>query len=199
MWCSNERLCCWGLYSPPGIPPGIRLESWNSAGLITEFDILAESAQNIMGIGFVLLCLVIPYRVWPHPVKKKKKSMECPVDFHGTSPRWSCDIIHVMISCANLNMIQMSQHVTSIPFFNQPPTTTQRRCRQQPRYNAQRQPQLTSTPPPWPPNKWSWPPTNEDSHPHMKMNHDQPTTIHHGSWTMASSHVRTWAMMSPGE
>jgi len=52
-----------GLYSPPGIPPGIRLESQNSTGLI--FDIPAESAQNIMGIVFLLLCLVIPYRVRP--------------------------------------------------------------------------------------------------------------------------------------
>jgi len=52
-----------GLYSPPGIPPGIWLESRNSGGLITEFDILAESAWNIMGIVFILLCLVIPYRV----------------------------------------------------------------------------------------------------------------------------------------
>jgi hypothetical protein len=39
-----------GLYSPPGIPPGIRLESRNSTGLITEFDIPAESTRNIMGI-----------------------------------------------------------------------------------------------------------------------------------------------------
>jgi len=52
-----------GLYSPPGIPPGIRLQSQNSAGLIMEFDIPAESAWNIMGIVFVLFCLVIPYRV----------------------------------------------------------------------------------------------------------------------------------------
>jgi len=53
-----------GLYPPPpGILPGIRLQSRNSTGLIMEFDIPAESARNIMGIVFVLLCLVIPYRV----------------------------------------------------------------------------------------------------------------------------------------
>jgi len=52
-----------GLYSPPGIPPRIQLESQNSAGLIMEFDILVEAAWNIMGIGFLLLCLVILYRV----------------------------------------------------------------------------------------------------------------------------------------
>jgi hypothetical protein len=39
-----------GLYSPPGIPPGIRLESRNSAGLTTEFDIPAEFTRNLMGI-----------------------------------------------------------------------------------------------------------------------------------------------------
>ena len=78
-----------GLYSPPGISPGIRLQSRNSAGLITEFDIPAESARNIMGIVFLLLCLVILYRVRPNSVKKKLKSVERPVDFHGTSPRSS--------------------------------------------------------------------------------------------------------------
>jgi len=82
-----------GLYSPPGIPPGIRLESRNSARLITEFDILAESARNIMGIMFLLLCLVIPYRVRPESMKKKMKSVDRPVDFHGTSLRSSCEII----------------------------------------------------------------------------------------------------------
>jgi len=100
--CSNAGLG--GLYSPPGILPAIRLESQNSARLISEFDILAESAQNIMGIVFLLLCLVILYRVRPESVKKKLNSMECLVDFHGTSPRSSCEIIHVMISRANLNL-----------------------------------------------------------------------------------------------
>jgi len=60
-----------GLYSPPGILPRIQLESWNSARLITEFDIPAESAWNIMGIVFLFLCLVIPYRVQPDSMKKK--------------------------------------------------------------------------------------------------------------------------------
>jgi len=46
-----------GLYSPPGIPPGIWLESWNSTGLISEFDIPVESAWNIMGIVFLLYVL----------------------------------------------------------------------------------------------------------------------------------------------
>jgi len=73
-----------GLYSPPGILPGIRLESRNSTGLILEFDIPAESAWNIMGIVFLLLCLVIPYRVRPKSVKKKLNSVECPVDLHST-------------------------------------------------------------------------------------------------------------------
>jgi len=36
-----------GLYSPPGILPRIWLESWNSARLISEFDIPVESAWNI--------------------------------------------------------------------------------------------------------------------------------------------------------
>jgi len=80
------------------------LSPWYSARLISEFDILAESARNIMGIVFLLLCLVIPYRVRPESVKKKLNSVECPVDFHGTSPRSSHEIIHVMISHANLNM-----------------------------------------------------------------------------------------------
>jgi len=80
------------------------LSPWYSAGLVSEFDIPAESAWNIMGIVFLLLCLVIPYRVRPKSVKKKLNSIERLVDFHGTSPRSSCEIIHVMISCANLNM-----------------------------------------------------------------------------------------------
>ena len=52
-----------GLYSPPGIPPGIPLESRNSAGLILEFDILPDCGQNITGMVFHLLCLMSPYRV----------------------------------------------------------------------------------------------------------------------------------------
>jgi len=100
----SEYECEGGLYSPPGIPPGIQLESRNSAGLISEFDIPAESARNIMGFVFLLLCLVIPYRVRPESVKKKLNSMERLVDFHGTSLKSSREIIHVMISRANLNM-----------------------------------------------------------------------------------------------
>jgi hypothetical protein len=45
------------------------LESWNSAGLNTEFDIPAECAQNLTGIVFFLLCLIIPYRVRLDSVK----------------------------------------------------------------------------------------------------------------------------------
>jgi len=81
------------LYSPPGILPGIQLESRNSARLISEFDILVESAQNIMGIVFLLLCLVILYRVQPKSGKKKLNSVEHLVDFHGTSLRSSREII----------------------------------------------------------------------------------------------------------
>jgi len=69
-----------GPYSPPGILPRIRLESWNSARLILEFDIPAESAWNIMGILFLLLCLVIPYRV----CEKK-------IEFCGTSSGFPWD------------------------------------------------------------------------------------------------------------
>jgi len=65
-----------------------------------EFDIPAESAWNIMGIVFLLLCLVIPYRVQPNFMGKKMKSIEPLVDFHGTCPRSSCEIIHVIVSCA---------------------------------------------------------------------------------------------------
>ena len=54
---------CRGLYSPLLIPPGIPLESWNSTGLDPEFDILWDCAWNIMGMVFLLLCLVSPYRV----------------------------------------------------------------------------------------------------------------------------------------
>ena len=46
------------LYSLPGIPPGIPLESWNSTGLILEFDIPLDCGQNILGMLFYLLCLV---------------------------------------------------------------------------------------------------------------------------------------------
>ena len=52
-----------GLYSPPGIPPGIPLESRNSAGLIPEFDIPPDCARNITGMVFYSVCLVSPYRV----------------------------------------------------------------------------------------------------------------------------------------
>ena len=50
-----------GLYSPPLIPPGIPLESWNSAGLDPEFGILLDFAQNITRMVFLLLCLVSPH------------------------------------------------------------------------------------------------------------------------------------------
>jgi len=112
-----------GLYSPPGISPGIRLQSRNSAGLITEFDIPAESARNIMGIVFLLLCLVILYRVRPNSVKKKLKSVERPVDFHGTSPRSSREIIHVMISRARTKQtLFVWHHARPTLFFPPPPT-----------------------------------------------------------------------------
>ena len=45
----------------PGIPPGIPLESRNSAGLIPEFDIPPDCGRNITGMVFYLLCLVSPY------------------------------------------------------------------------------------------------------------------------------------------
>jgi len=115
-----------GLYSPPGILPGIRLQSQNSTGLIIEFDIPVESAWNIMGIVFVLLCLVIPYRVQPHSVKKKLKSVDRPVDFHGTSPRSSCEIIHVMISCARTKQtmfVWCLAHQTWPTLFFPPPSS----------------------------------------------------------------------------
>ena len=50
-----------GLYSPPGIPPGIPLESRNSAGLIPEFDIPPDCGWNITRMVFYLLCLVSLY------------------------------------------------------------------------------------------------------------------------------------------
>ena len=46
-----------GLYSPPGILPGIPLESRNSAGLIPEFDIPPDCGWNITRMIFYLLCL----------------------------------------------------------------------------------------------------------------------------------------------
>jgi len=115
-----------GLYSPPGIPPRFRLQSRNSAGLIMEFDIPVESAWNIVGIVFVLLCLVIPYRVRPHSVKKKLKSVDRPVDFHGMSPRSSCEIIHVMISCARTKQtmfVWRLAHQTQPTLFFPPPSS----------------------------------------------------------------------------
>jgi hypothetical protein len=58
---STQRQChTRGLYSPPGIPPGIWLESWNSARLIMEFDILVESTWNITGIHLFYFTLIIP-------------------------------------------------------------------------------------------------------------------------------------------
>ena len=52
--------CIWrGLYSPPGIPPRIPLESRNSAGLFTEFGIPADCTRNIHGIHFSWICLII--------------------------------------------------------------------------------------------------------------------------------------------
>ena len=59
-----------GLYSPPGIPPGIPLESPNSAGLIPEFDIPPDCRWNITGMVFYLLCLVSPYLVPLHSIEK---------------------------------------------------------------------------------------------------------------------------------
>jgi hypothetical protein len=50
----------------------VLLESQNSTGLFMEFGIPVEWAQNIMGIAFLLLCLVSPYRVPPYSVKKIK-------------------------------------------------------------------------------------------------------------------------------
>ena len=180
-WTGSPCRDCWGLYSPPGIPPGIRLESRNSAGLILEFDIPAESAQNIMGIVFLLLCLVIPYRVRPQSMKKKLNSMEHPVDFHGTSPRSSREIIHVMISRANLNMWDsfpnkqtmfvwqsLSSHHYHL-FFPPPsplPTTTN--------HAHHRHPPCSSPPPP------SWSPTNANDHqrPHRHHNHPKNKAGH---------------------
>ena len=60
---ANKRTQCRGLYSPPGIPPRIPLESRNSAGLIPEFDIPPDCAQNITRMVFYSVCLVSPYRV----------------------------------------------------------------------------------------------------------------------------------------
>ena len=100
-----------GLYSPPGIPPGIRLESRNSAGLITEFDIPAESARNIMGIMFLLLCLVIPYRVRPESIKKKMKSVDRPVDFHGTSKVGEKSMVKICTTCLHHSLIVYYRHL----------------------------------------------------------------------------------------
>jgi len=84
-----------------------------------------------MGIVFLLLCLVILYRVWPKSMKKKLNSMECLVDFHGTSLRSLHEIIHVMILHVNLNMPNkqtmfvwqsLSSHHHQ-PCLSPPPTT----------------------------------------------------------------------------
>jgi len=121
-----------GLYSPPGIPPGIWLQSQNSTGLIMEFDIPAESARNIMGIVFLLLCLVIPYRVRPNSMKKKLKSVERLVDFHGTSPRSSHEVIHVMISRARTKQTLFVWHhahqTWPTLFFPPPPSHHHQPC-----------------------------------------------------------------------
>jgi len=185
-----------GLYSPPGIPPGIRLQSRNSARLITEFDIPAESAWNIMGIVFVLLCLVIPYRVRPHSVKKKLKSMDHPVDFHGTSPRSSHEIIHVMISHARTKQTMfvwcLAHQTWPTLFFPPPPTMLITGHRHQPRssppptfvtIHERQQPPTTPLPPRLP--------ETEANHPQTKMaTHIRVT---------ASSHIRTQATTSQGE
>jgi hypothetical protein len=95
-----------GLYSPPGIPPGIRLESRNSAGLITEFDILADFAWNITGIAFWLICLVSPYRVPPDSVKKNQNPWTVRRNSVGQVkiPRRSSReiTIHVISRCHNV-------------------------------------------------------------------------------------------------
>ena len=66
--CPTHCLCLWppewlpgdlqGLYSPPGIPLRIPLESWSSAGLIPEFDILPDCGWNQTRMVIYLLYLV---------------------------------------------------------------------------------------------------------------------------------------------
>jgi len=87
---------------------------WHSGRICTE----------IMGIVFPLLCLVILYRVWPNSMKKKMRSMECLVDFHGTSPRSSHEIIHVIVSCVRTKQTMFvwhHAHQTQPTLFFPPP------------------------------------------------------------------------------
>jgi len=110
--------------------------------------------------------------------------MECLVDFHGTSPRSSCEIIHVMISCANLNMIQMSQCVTFVLFFNQPPhhnptipSTTTTTWRPMPTTTPFHLAPMTTQKMKLMTHRWRWPPTYEDEPWPAKTNHDNPPQL----------------------
>jgi len=177
----------WGLYSPPGIPPGIRLQSQNSTRLITEFDIPVESAWNIMGIVFVLLCLVIPYRVRPHSVKKKLKSMDHLVDFHGTSTRSSREIIHVMLSHARTKQtmfVWRLAHQTRPTLFFPPPSSHHHQPCLSPVTAANHALHRH-----WP----SWLPTNANDHQRPHCHHDRPKNEADHPQTKTATHIRTMA------
>jgi hypothetical protein len=125
------------------------------------------------------------------------KSVERPVEFHGTSPRSSREIIHV-ISLVAMNIMQMSQPVTAIL---QPTTTPQPNDAAEDNHSTTHAANNNTRPPVHHDR-----PNNEDGRPQtrttaqMTMNTPKWTTpIHHGSQTMASAHEETQGTMGPGK
>ena len=126
-WKSGSSTLVWGLYSPPLIPPRIPLESWNSAGLDPEFDILPDCRWNITGMVFLLFCLVSLYQVLPDSMKI--------LQIHGLSSRipwdrwkfpvwFSHEIIHVHVRYMCNLMWGYKHDATTCDMASFPQTTT---------------------------------------------------------------------------